>query len=113
MGKSISRNSARERLNRDIHRAPLRFRSYKVPEPVPAHRQYVAVNFGGASAKTFTYHNDGEPLAIGDKATVNTKNGAIRTVEVVELFAEAPPFDTQPAFKLPPPKAAAGEAVDG
>jgi hypothetical protein len=46
-------------------------------------RQYVAVEFkpGG---RRYTYHNDGEPVAIGDLVKVETRYGQ-QTVTVADL----------------------------
>lgn len=58
-------------------------------------RQYVACTFRPGDVRTYTYHNDGEPVAVGDKVVVETNRGR-QTVDVVSLTAEAPRFITKP-----------------
>lgn len=58
-------------------------------------RQYVRCSFG-SSAKLFTYHNDGAPVAVGAIVDVVTPNGATVPVEVKEVDAEQPSFATKP-----------------
>jgi hypothetical protein len=55
----------------------------------PRPRQFVAVEFHPADRRSYTYHNDGEPVAIGDRVVVNTKKGTA-TVTVSGLPAAAP-----------------------
>ena len=57
-------------------------------------RQYVAVRFGPLDQRSYTYHHDGEPLAVGDMCLVETKRGTAK-VEVVHLPDEPPPFETK------------------
>lgn len=57
-------------------------------------RQYVAVEFRPGDVRTYTYHNDGEPVAIGDRVVISTKKGT-STVTVVALPTEKPKFDTK------------------
>lgn len=59
-----------------------------------AERQYVRVQFPNSS-RTYTYHNDGPPLAVGQAVKAETRHGWV-TAEVVELVEEQPPFDTKP-----------------
>ena len=66
-------------------------------------RRYVAVEFkpGG---RTYTYHHDGAPLAVGNevKVSVGTPNRQGYTREqkatVVALVDEKPPFATKPVI---------------
>ncbi len=58
-------------------------------------RQYVACQFGSSLGKAFTYHNDREPVAVGDRVIVGTKRGPA-TVTVVGIVKDAPEFETKP-----------------
>lgn len=70
-------------------------------------RQYVAVQFNPWDRRSYTYHNDGEPVAIGDKVLVTTPRGQ-SVVEVVGLPDLVPPFETKPIDgKAPPAKPSA------
>lgn len=56
-------------------------------------RQYLACRFNPWDRRTYTYHNDGEPCAIGDKVVVETTRGNA-TVEVMAL-PDPPAFETK------------------
>lgn len=60
-----------------------------------SNRQYVAVQFKPWDRRTYTYHNDGEPVAEGDKVEVTTNDGT-KTVTVASVSYEAPAFETKP-----------------
>jgi hypothetical protein len=57
-------------------------------------RQYVAVKFGSSQKGTYTYHNDGPPVRVGDTVEVPTKRGAAK-VKVVALSDMEPAFPTK------------------
>lgn len=61
-------------------------------------RQYVAIRFGGRSQRTYTYHNDGPPVAPGDQVRVDGRDGW-QWVEVVSVSDEAPEFETKPILQ--------------
>jgi hypothetical protein len=66
-------------------------------------RQFVAVLFKPWDQRSYTYHNDGEPVAIGDQVIVDTNKGR-QTVTVSALPTEQPSFPTKPIVgKAPPP----------
>lgn len=58
-------------------------------------RQYVAVKFNASDRRTYTYHNDGQPVAPGDMVTVTTGRGEAMVV-VDSVSADKPPFATKP-----------------
>ena len=66
-------------------------------------RQYLAVEFkpGG---RTYTYHHDGAPLAVGNEVKVRVgkpnRQGYTReqTAKVAALVDEKPPFATKPVI---------------
>lgn len=59
-------------------------------------RQYVAAKFHEMSARTYTYHNDGEPLAPGDQAKVHDPSGGgWKRVFVASVSDVAPNFATK------------------
>lgn len=55
-------------------------------------RQYVAVRLGN---RTYTYHNDGAPVAAGDRVEVETRNGKIKA-SVESVGGPRPSFATKP-----------------
>ena len=64
-----------------------------------SNRQYVACKFRETDARSYTYHNDGEPLAPGDWAKVEDRGGdGWKRVLVVMANDEAPPFATKPVL---------------
>lgn len=60
--------------------------------------QHVECKFPN-SPKSYCYHWEGEPLAIGDKVDVFTERGDL-TVEVVGIRDEAPEFQTKPIVRV-------------
>lgn len=60
-------------------------------------RQYVACKFRPEDRRSYTYHNDGEPVAPGDvvKAPGRSEDGWQR-VHVVSVSDEEPSFATKP-----------------
>lgn len=65
--------------------------------------QYLACKFYPASTQTYTYQNDGDPVAIGDKVDVEAKGEHIKSVEVVEIV-DAPDFNCKAILGLSPPR---------
>lgn len=66
-------------------------------------RQFVACKFRSSDTRFYTFHNDGEPVAIGDSVIAETARGQ-STVIVEMVLTEAPPFPTKPIIgKAPPP----------
>ncbi len=60
-------------------------------------RQFVACKFRSADTRSYTYHNDGEPLVVGDFAKVADRDGdGWKRVEVVAIADEEPAFPTKP-----------------
>lgn len=59
-------------------------------------RQFVVVSFKPDDKRTYTYHWDGEPFAIGDdaKAPDNRSDGWKR-VKVVDVHDVKPPYPTK------------------
>jgi hypothetical protein len=57
-------------------------------------RQYVACTFRPGDVRSYTYHYDGEALAVGDRCVVSTDRGP-QVVTVAKLVAEAPSFVTK------------------
>lgn len=57
-------------------------------------RQYVACTFRPGDVRSYTYHFDGEPLAVGDRVVVSTDRGA-QVVTVAKLVDAAPSFPTK------------------
>lgn len=61
-------------------------------------RQFAACRFRSTDTRTFTYHNDAEPLAPGDFVEVDAR-GSVKTVEVVSITDLAPEFETKPVIR--------------
>jgi hypothetical protein len=72
-------------------------------------RHFVAVRFNPWDRRTYTYHHEGERLAVGDTVIVATNKGEV-TAEVMGFQDHAPPFDTKPIIRKhasgnrPPPE---------
>lgn len=62
----------------------------------PPGRQFVAIVFRPGDLRTYTYHNDGEPVAVGDRVMIPGRKGGEQAVTVAALPAEAPQFPTKP-----------------
>lgn len=59
--------------------------------------QYVAVKFSPVDSRSYTYHNDGEPLAVGDMAKVaSNRDPSVWKRVKVEAIVDKPEFDTKP-----------------
>lgn len=69
-------------------------------------RQFIAVKFRPGDLRAYTYHNDGEPVAAGDRVLVESRGGGQSTVTVVVAFEDEPPFETKPIIgRAPDPDA--------
>lgn len=66
-------------------------------------RQYLACAFKEGS-RPYTYHNDGEPLAVGDLVRVAGRSGSEQRVRVAALIDEPPSFETKPIIGLAEPE---------
>ena len=69
--------------------------------------QHVAVKYSESSEKTYTFHNDGVPVAPGDRVLVETGKGT-KVVVVASVREPAPDdkplgFATKPILGLAPP----------
>ena len=59
--------------------------------------QYLACKFSPVDSRSYTYHNDGEPLAVGDMAKVADPRAPDVYKRVkVEAIVDKPTFDTKP-----------------
>ena len=72
-------------------------------------RQYVMIEFHPNDSRSYMYHNDGPPIANGERVEVDTKHGR-QTVTVVGVGYPPPKFETKPivgrvgeARQSPPP----------
>ena len=73
-------------------------------------RQFVAVKFRPGDARTYTYHNDGEPVAAGDEVKIADRNGdGWSRVTVAFISSEKPAFETKPCRVDDEPAAKDGE----
>jgi hypothetical protein len=59
-----------------------------------ADRQYVSVRFNEWDQRRYTYHNDGEPVKVGDTVTVETRDG-LKEVYVLVVTDIGPDFETK------------------
>jgi len=64
-------------------------------------RQFIACAFRKGDTRTYTYHNDREPVAVGDEVIVTTARGPSK-VFVSALIDEVPKFETKPIVGLAP-----------
>lgn len=78
-------------------------------------RQFIACAFRKGDTRTYTYHNDRDPVAVGDEVIVTTARGPSK-VFVSALIDEAPKFETKPivgpAPQAPDPAAALFAGLD-
>lgn len=59
--------------------------------------QYVACKFRPEDRRSYTYHNDGEPVAVGDQVKIAGRDDdGWQRVHVVAVSDEKPSFDTKP-----------------
>jgi hypothetical protein len=66
-------------------------------------RQFVACQFKPGEGRAYTYHNDGEPVAPGDRVIIENRSGGQQTVHVASIWDDEPPFATKPILGLAPP----------
>lgn len=73
-------------------------------------RQFVTCKFRPGDTRKYTYHNDGDPVAPGDKVIVDAPRAEGKiTIEVCEIVGQ-PRFETKPILgKAPPPELAQNE----
>lgn len=59
--------------------------------------QYVVVRFSSRDRRTYTYHNDGPPVAPGDEVRIpgRQEGDGWKAVEVVDVHFIKPPFATK------------------
>lgn len=68
--------------------------------------QYLTAKFSEADKRAYTYHNDGDPVAVGDRVLVPGRGDKPRTVIVAEIGVPKPDgFDTKAILGLAPPPA--------
>lgn len=59
--------------------------------------QYVACKFRPEDRRSYTYHNDGEPVAVGDQVKIAGRgDDGWQRVHVVAVSDEKPSFETKP-----------------
>lgn len=61
-------------------------------------RQFVAVKFRKGETRTYTYHNDGEPVAPGDQVKVAARSGDGWSRVFVDSVSLIPPRFTTKAI---------------
>ena len=73
-------------------------------------RQYVECRYREGDARTYCYHNDGEPVAAGDQVKVPAARGADgwMRVTVAEVHDRAPRFATKAILGQIEPEAGDG-----
>jgi uncharacterized membrane protein len=78
-------------------------------------RQFVACKFRSSDTRTYTYHNDGVPVAVGDQVKVADRSGdGWKRVEVAEIDVPEPTrFETKPILGKVEPEAEAAAAEAG
>lgn len=60
-----------------------------------AERQYIACAFWEKATRTYTYHNEGEPVAVGDEVRVEVPEGGWKRV-IARSIVGKPDFPTKP-----------------
>ena len=56
-------------------------------------RQFIACRFRPTDKRTYTYHNDGDPVEVGEDVEVETKQGP-KVINVAEIV-DKPAFETK------------------
>lgn len=70
-------------------------------------KQYVACKFRAEDKRTYTYVNEGEPVAPGDKVRISDRSGdGWQAVIVAAIVEEKPPFECKPILGKIEPKQA-------
>ena len=68
-----------------------------------SNRQFIACVFRPGDTRSYTYHNDGDPVAVGDKVLVESpRDEGKMTIEVVKIVPEKPSFPTKPIIGKAP-----------
>jgi hypothetical protein len=68
--------------------------------------QYLTAKFSADEKRAYTYHNDGDPVAPGDRVLVPGRGDKPRTVIVDQIGVPKPEgFDTKAILGLAPPRA--------
>jgi hypothetical protein len=62
-------------------------------------RQFVGVEFK-AGGRPYSFHNDGDPLRVGDLVRVLVRGGREITATVAIIDDDEPPFETKPIIGL-------------
>ncbi len=75
--------------------------------------QFVAVKFSANDKRVYTYRNDGEPVAIGDKVDILSRTGTKMSVEVVSTTDEEPSYACKPILGPTMPAAEDADDVPG
>lgn len=78
-------------------------------------RQFIACKFRSSDTRTYTYHNDGDPVAVGDQVKVADRSGdGWKRIEVAQIVDDAPSFETKPILGLaePDPEPVADSELD-
>lgn len=70
-------------------------------------RQYVACQFSPGDHRTYTYHNDGDPVDVGDRVRVPCRKGE-RPVTVAAIVGVEPSFQTKAILGRVEPPAQTG-----
>jgi hypothetical protein len=63
-------------------------------------RQFIACQFKPGQGRAYTYHNDGEPVAIGDRVLIEKRDGGEQAIVVAEIWDREPEFATKPILGL-------------
>lgn len=58
-------------------------------------RQFVQIKFHPNQDRSYTYHNDGLPVSVGDRVKVPARRGGFKAVEVVGVTDEPSAFATK------------------
>lgn len=73
-------------------------------------RQLIAIEFA-PMGRSYTYHNDGVPVAVGQQVRVQTPRGP-QTVTVVSVNPPTPKFETKPILgRADPPRERQGSLL--
>lgn len=75
-------------------------------------RQFIACTFREGQTRTYTYHNDGEPVAEGDRVEIESRDGLGKQVIFVASVLPGPPdFATKGIIGKAQPKPEEGKLL--
>lgn len=68
-------------------------------------RQFIACKYRPTDKRFYSFHNDGEPVAVGDHVKIANRSGkGWMSVEVAEILSGAPDHETKAILGIAEPE---------